>query len=64
MKDRYGVVHDQDRIEYEKKWQVPYGYRFISFDYKEAKDICKSNGEGYAVEKISSGNEREIIYRA
>jgi len=67
IKDRYGVVHEEQRNEYEKKWQVPYGYKFISFNYREAEDMCKTNGEGYVVEKISTTsertNERNIIYR-
>ncbi len=68
IKDRYGVVNLEDREEFEKKFQLPFGYKFVSFNYREAEDICKVNGKGYVVEKITSthviDNEREIIYRA
>ena len=64
MRDRYGVVHEEKRNEFEKKYQLQAGYDFISFDFKEAKEYCRQAGEGYVVEKVSDGNQREIIYRA
>lgn len=64
MKDKYGVVHDEQRNEFEKKWQLQAAYDFISFDFKEARDNCRSAGEGYVVEKISTSGEREIIFKA
>lgn len=67
IKDRYGVVNDEERDKYEKKWQIPCGYEFISFNYKKAEDFCKDAGKGFVVERISSHygktNERQIIYR-
>lgn len=63
MKDRYGVVHDEKRNEFEKIWQLQAAYDFISFDFNEARDYCRSAGEGYVVEKIST-SEREVIFRA
>lgn len=67
IKDRYGVVNEEERDKYEKKWQIPCGYKFVSFNYREAEDICKGFGDGFVVEQISSSfgktNERQIIYR-
>ena len=68
IKDRYGVVHEEERNTYEKEWQMNFGYKFVTFNYREAEDICKGFGKGYIVEKISTTpnriNERTIIYRA
>lgn len=64
MRDRYGVVNEEKRNEFEKKYQLQGSYDYISFDFKEARDYCRQAGEGYVVEKISSENKREIIYRA
>lgn len=67
IKDRYGVVDEAERMKMEKKFQVPFGYDFVTFNYRQAEDTCKASGKGYIVEKISTSfnrvNEREIIYR-
>lgn len=64
MRDRYGVVNEEKRNEFEKIWQLQAAYDFISFDSKEARDVCREKGEGYVVEKISSSGDRDIIFRA
>ena len=68
IKDRFGVVHQKDRVKFEKKYHVPFGYKTVSFSQKVAEDICKELGAGYIVEKISSGYDKinglEIIYRS
>jgi hypothetical protein len=68
IKDRFGVVHQKDREKFEKKYHLPFGYNSVSFSQNVAEDICKKQGAGYVVEKISTGydriNEREIIYRS
>ena len=69
IKDRYGVVHDADRIEFEKTFQIPYGYKFVSFKYDDAKKECDKEGKGYVVDEITydpallgDTNKRRIIY--
>lgn len=70
IKDRYGVVHNDNRIKFEKDFQIPYGYSFVSFDYDEAKKECDKLGKGYVVDKISydpsvsfgDTTQRQIIY--
>jgi len=51
---RYGVVNEQDRIDYEKQWQVQKGYQFISYDPEKATDYCRKQGKGWIVEEISN----------
>lgn len=53
---RYGVINDVNRIAYEKKWQVPAGYDYITYDQTEAIVFCRKKGSsavsGWVVEKI------------
>jgi len=69
IKDRYGVVQDEDRNEFEKTFQIPFGYKFVSFDYSDAKKECDKLGKGYVVDQITydpsfygDTNKRQIIY--
>ena len=34
IKDRYGVVDEAERMKMEKKFQVPFGYDFVTFNYR------------------------------
>lgn len=64
IKNRYGVVNPNKRKNYEKKWHVPYGYDFISFNKKEAVGKC---GDDQVVERITTSfdklNKTTVIYR-
>jgi hypothetical protein len=68
IKDRYGVVNDEERNEFEKKYQLPFSYKLVTFNYREAEIACRDLGNGYVVDKISTTKEaetvREVIYRA
>jgi hypothetical protein len=68
IKDRYGVVFEEERSEFEKKYQLPFGYKLVTFNLEKAALKCRELGEGHVVEKISSSygriNAREIVYRA
>lgn len=66
---RYGVVNVVDRAKFEKIWQVPFGYTYMSFDKGEAIDICrKKKNNNWVVEKIFHTNDdtnRKVeIYRS
>jgi len=70
IKNRYGVVNDEDRNEFEKTFQIPYGYKYVSFNYEDAKKECYKAGKGYVVDEIvydpsllGDTNKRQIIYR-
>ena len=69
IKNRYGVVQNEDRNEFEKTFQIPYGYKYVSFDYEDAKKECEKAGKGYVVDEITydpallgDTNKRQIIY--
>jgi hypothetical protein len=68
MRDRYGVVNEQERDEHERMFQVPFGYKKVFWSYHEAEKECRKLGEGFVVERIfydhDNKNKREIIYRA
>lgn len=68
MKERYGVVNDAERIEFEKEFQMPFGYELVTFNYREAETLCKKQGKGFVVDRItdiSDGEyERETIYES
>lgn len=68
IKDRFGVVHENDRRKFEKKYHLPFGHHSVSFTQRISEEICKELGDGYVVEKISTTfdriNESEIIYRS
>lgn len=72
MKSRYVVIDEFRRDEFEKEWQLPYGYGYVQsvgFDPKLAiKQLQWLTEHGYAdpttaiVEKISDEG-RELYYR-
>lgn len=57
MKDRFGVVNGKERDRYEKYWQIPFGYEFITFDRDKAIDYCqKTKNPDMIVEQIHTGD--------
>lgn len=55
---RYGVVNVVERAKYEKEWQVPFGYNYISYDETDAISVCrKKKGSNWVVEKIYNTND-------
>lgn len=67
IKDRFGVVNEAERMDFEKKYQIPFGYELVTFNYRKAEEACTTLGKGHIVEKISTDfnrqNAKEIIYR-
>ncbi len=72
MKERFGVINQVDRAKYEKHYQVPFGYDYMSFDKKQAIAYCKAlKGDprypNFIVERIydtpDTSNNREEIFR-
>jgi len=66
---RYGVVNEKERISYEKKNQVSFGYEFITTDKVKAIKICRrKNDSNCIVERIfdteKAKNNKEEIYRS
>jgi hypothetical protein len=66
MKDRFCILDVTKRDEFEKEYQLPYGYAssLITFSFDEALDIVKnfdSNGV-LIIEKVNSEG-REEVYR-
>lgn len=64
MKDRYVIVNEEERDEFEKENEMPYGYYSceIFYDFYEAVDHFHLNyGEGWIVEKFDSEG-REKVY--
>ena len=69
MINRYGVVNVVAREMYEKKWNLPWKYDFITFNKVEAVIECrKHNSSSFIVERIfdSNGikNKKEEIFRS
>ena len=71
MKPRYTVVNLFERDNFEKEWQLPFGYgnNIISFDPQEPIDLLHRLVEQYnkdpndfIVEKITKEG-RELYYR-
>lgn len=70
MKTRYAVVNHQDKVKFEKKWELPYGYNNcpkISFNQREAIDWIKQNlgpneRKDYVVERHNAG-KCEIVWK-
>uniref|UniRef100_A0A6M3JUV7 Uncharacterized protein n=1 Tax=viral metagenome TaxID=1070528 RepID=A0A6M3JUV7_9ZZZZ len=68
MKPRYIVVNDIERTEFEKKYQMPYGYNgcpYICGSYDEAIKWFNFNlglieRKKYVIEEYNSGNRRII----
>ncbi len=71
MKPRYAVIDQNERDNFEKEWQMPFGYNqcFVSFDPKEAVreihylvDQRAYDPDDMIVEKIDEDG-RELYYR-
>lgn len=68
---RYGVVNEEERTKYEKEWQLPYSYIYITTDSKAAIRYCNrislKTGKDYIVEKIyhedGINNVKEIFFK-
>lgn len=60
---RYGVVHDERRVAYEKKWQIPCGYAFTTYNQDHAITNCRKRGKGWVVEKIFNMPNRTINFK-
>lgn len=65
MKPRYVVVHEAERDDFEKEYQLPYGYGGLDiyFDLEEAIDEASYYGIGYVVEEVSEDG-RQAVYQA
>jgi hypothetical protein len=70
MKPRYAIVNEYERDNFEKEWQMPYGYGkcFVSTDpqaaVKQLEKYAAIHGDitTFIVEKISDEG-RELYYR-
>ena len=72
MKPRYVIVNDLERTEFEKRWQMPYGYGkcLIFTDSRDAINVLEDHAANnpqidtseYIIEKITSEG-REFYYR-
>ena len=70
MKTRYAVVNHQEKVEFEKKWELPYGYNNcpkICFSQQEAIQWLKQNlgpneMKDYVVERHNAG-KCEIVWK-
>ena len=66
---RYGVVNFVLREKYEKKYHLPYGYEYMTYDEQDAIDYCRRGDiENFVVEMIYdthlASNLKEEIYRS
>lgn len=66
---RYGVVNDVNRNDYEKEWQLPYGYSHLTYDKQEAIAHCRDlKNSDFIVEEIYDTafgtNFKNEIYRS
>ena len=70
MKPRYAIVNEYERDQFEKEWQMPYGYGkcFVSTNPQKAVEqlnkYAQMHGDTttFIVEKISDEG-RELYYR-
>jgi len=70
MKTRYAVVNQKEKEEFEKKWQMPYGYNNspkICFNQDEAihwinQNLGPNERRNYVVERHKSG-KIEIVWK-
>jgi hypothetical protein len=68
MVNRYAVVNQIERDDFEKEWQMPYGYAscYITLDMEDAMNYmeqeCPVNEIGWVVEEVSSEG-RSVVYR-
>ncbi len=73
MKPRYAVINQNERDKFEKKWQLPYGYKdcFITTKPQEAIDMLEemagiADASELIIEKIEFDGQnvvREFYYR-
>jgi hypothetical protein len=70
MKTRFAVVNEREKVEFEKKWQMPYGYNNcpkICFNQDEAIQWIRENlgpteKKEYVVEKHKAG-KIEVVWK-
>ena len=67
MIPRYVILNVKERDEFEKEFQLPYGYKgcFISYDLNDAIDQLTRYGyeySGCSIERIDEYG-REIVYK-
>jgi len=70
MKTRYAVVNLREKVEFEKKWEMPYGYNncpHISFNQREAigwvnQNLGPNERKDYVVER-HTGGKVEIVWK-
>ncbi len=63
MRTRYAVVNLKDKVEFEKKWEMPYGYNncpYIGYSQQEAiewlnKNLGSIERKDYVVERHNAG---------
>lgn len=63
MKTRFAVVNLKEKVEFEKKWEMPYGYNncpYIGFNQKDAiqwinKNLGSIERQDYVVERHKAG---------
>jgi len=70
MRTRYAVVNLKDKVEFEKKWEMPYGYNncpHIGFSQKEAinwlnRNLGQIERNDYVVEK-HYGGKIDVVWK-
>jgi len=70
MKTRYAVVNLKEKVEFEKKWEMPYGYNncpHISFNQREAigwvnQNLGPNERKDYVVER-HTGGKTDIVWK-
>jgi hypothetical protein len=67
MKPRYAIIDEEERDEFEKEFQLPYGYgdSFIAYSFEEAimeMHFLMEQDLFFSVERIDEYG-REIVYR-
>lgn len=68
MKERFAVVNEMRRDDFEKEWQMPYGYAscYVTMDLEDAMDWLETeipqDEIGWVVEEISREG-RSVVYR-
>ena len=66
MKPRYVVINEMDRDDFEKKWEIPYGYSEceIHIDLESAIDELEAyySSSEWVVEEITDVG-RIVVYR-
>lgn len=68
MKPRFAVLNEIERDDFEKEWQMPYGYAatFVTMDMEDAMNYLEteipSTEIGWVIEEVNNG-ERSVVYR-